>query len=117
MLGFKNTYVFLPLDNHYVNNHHKRGMVVHKRLSEDNRVLWAEIQHEKFRQKREFLNYFLDEADRIKDKIHKKPLYTKGKPFNDELWTQEWYLVNSIPTKLIFYQIKNVFFLIARYQK
>ncbi|XP_044262111.1 neuroendocrine convertase 1-like [Tribolium madens] len=91
VLGFKDTYIFIPIDNVY-RNYCKRGMELHKRLSQDNRVLWADVQTKKERQKRDLFHYFLDNSDKI---VHKKPLYPKGKPFNDELWTQEWYLQDT----------------------
>ncbi|KAJ3640863.1 hypothetical protein Zmor_027398 [Zophobas morio] len=87
-MGFENTYVFIPVEKVH-SGYRKRGMDLTKRLSEDNRVIWAETQSQKIRTKRDLIDYF------FRQKIYKKPLYPKGKPFNDELWTQEWYLQDT----------------------
>ncbi|RZB94428.1 neuroendocrine convertase 1-like, partial [Asbolus verrucosus] len=100
VLGFPDTYIFIIPENTYP-NHRKRGMDLSKRLSEDNRVLWAEPQYQKLRQKRDFLDYatelaFLQPQIKHRRKVFKKLLRPKSnRPFNDELWTQEWYLQDT----------------------
>jgi proprotein convertase subtilisin/kexin type 1 len=89
VLGFEDTYIFRPLTTRY-SGYVKRGMTFNKRLVEDRRVIWAEPQRGKSRQKRDYLDYFVGNQ-----KIHKKPLHPRARPFNDELWTQEWYLQDT----------------------
>ncbi|XP_028922811.1 neuroendocrine convertase 1 isoform X2 [Ornithorhynchus anatinus] len=72
------------LENHYLflhKNHQRRSRrsAVHitKRLSDDDRVSWAEQQYEKQRSKRSVLR---DSANNL---------------FNDPMWTQQWYLQDT----------------------
>uniref|UniRef100_A0A3B4AHS3 Neuroendocrine convertase 1 n=1 Tax=Periophthalmus magnuspinnatus TaxID=409849 RepID=A0A3B4AHS3_9GOBI len=72
------------LDDHYLFKHRrqpsrsKRSAVhITKRLSEDDRVLWAEQQYEKTRSKRAALRSDVD------------------KLFTDPMWNQQWYLQDT----------------------
>lgn len=70
------------------------------------KVLWAEEQLPQDRQKRDFI----DESDlphsrvkRLKDTrdVYKRPLSSKiDNTFNDELWSQQWYLVRKCILKM-----------------
>lgn len=68
-------------------------------------MLWAEEQHIKVRQKRDFTT--IDPSDvpitRVKryeteKKVFKRPVIppVMDKTFNDELWNQQWYLVRIL---------------------
>ncbi|XP_023311252.1 neuroendocrine convertase 1-like [Anoplophora glabripennis] len=96
--GFSDTYILIPLEN--VHESQKRGLQPNK-LIDDERVLWAEEQHTKVRQKRDFTT--IDPSDipklRVKryetiKKVFKRPVIPPAvdKTFNDELWSQQWYL-------------------------
>uniref|UniRef100_A0A2K5DPW2 Neuroendocrine convertase 1 n=1 Tax=Aotus nancymaae TaxID=37293 RepID=A0A2K5DPW2_AOTNA len=73
-----------PLENHYLfkhKNHPRRSrrsaLHITKRLSDDDRVIWAEQQYEKERSKRSALR---DSAVNL---------------FNDPMWNQQWYLQDT----------------------
>ncbi|XP_050500331.1 neuroendocrine convertase 1-like [Diabrotica virgifera virgifera] len=128
--GFKDTYILIPLENVY-ENHQKRGFFP-KKIANDQRVLWAEEQHVKLRQKRDFIaeeDIPKERVKRVEDipssqrlnssKLRQKRdvMAEEGIPkqrvkrvqdfqirerktlvtasdqtFNDELWSQQWYL-------------------------
>ncbi|XP_030764512.1 neuroendocrine convertase 1-like [Sitophilus oryzae] len=123
VLGFDDTYVLLATDNPtLLPNERKRGYTG-KRISDDQRVLWAEEQHVKSRQKRDFQP--LDPSDIPKERTKRVELEntlsrsnenrtkagqikTRKKrfiisvenektdhTFNDELWSQQWYLKDT----------------------
>nr|XP_023021717.1 neuroendocrine convertase 1-like [Leptinotarsa decemlineata] len=99
VMGFSDTYILIPLKDTF-DNLRKRGLHS-KKIANDNRVLWAEEQLVKSRQKRDF-NLPHDPSDipkervkRYQDKrrVYKRPmLASSDKTFNDELWSQQWYL-------------------------
>ncbi|KAK9738053.1 Subtilase family [Popillia japonica] len=100
--GFPDTYLLTPQEEEYP-SHKKRGLDLTKRLTKDARVLWADPQEVKQRQKRDFREDLLSElplfrVKRMSDesKFLKKPFRPKlNRLFNDELWTQEWYLQDT----------------------
>ncbi|KAF2901142.1 hypothetical protein ILUMI_05043 [Ignelater luminosus] len=101
--GFRNTYLLVPMESEYP-THSKRGMVVSKRLIDDSRVLWADTQQIKQRQKRDYQKLFeelqipLVRSRRLKDDtevVKRPPIPVYDRTFNDELWTQEWYMQDT----------------------
>ncbi|XP_076260552.1 neuroendocrine convertase 1-like [Rhynchophorus ferrugineus] len=119
VLGFENTYIFLTTDNPtLLPNERKRGSFS-RNIDNDQRVLWAEEQFGKSRQKRDFLP--LDPSDVPKERVKRIELFddldqtrpseknkTRRKrfvltadndqidhTFNDELWNQQWYLKDT----------------------
>ncbi|CAH0553623.1 unnamed protein product [Brassicogethes aeneus] len=101
--GFDDTFILKPIPNAYP-TYNKRGKTIEKRLSDDQRVEWAEEQTSKERHKRDFIepeDVPHERTKRIsnnKRKIYKRPPPPLGKNeriFNDELWTQEWYLQDT----------------------
>lgn len=95
VLGFTDIYVFYK-DPHSKDRRNPQDFInITKRLSNDNRVNWAEQSHEKYRVKRDFDS----DTPHIRDKRFKQNMTKKKirhcpkKPyFNDELWGCEWYL-------------------------
>ncbi|CAH1107633.1 unnamed protein product [Psylliodes chrysocephalus] len=95
VVGFKDTYILVPLKNIY-ENFHKRGMFS-SRLMNDRRIVWAEEQQAKSRQKRDFISIEdipKERVKRIDTNVYeqKRKTITTDKIFNDELWSQQWYL-------------------------
>ncbi|KAG5878303.1 hypothetical protein JTB14_017652 [Gonioctena quinquepunctata] len=108
--GFSDTYILIPLEEAF-ENYEKRGLHSRKiftdnrvsKLSETipfNELCYGEEQQIKSRQKRDFV--IRDESDIPKErvkryeedkKINKRPMLSSSdKTFNDELWSQQWYL-------------------------
>lgn len=104
--GFRNTYILVPLEADNFITYQKRATDITKRLSNDDRILWAEVQQSKQRFKRDF-QLGLEPRLRVKrlrgnEKISKRPpIPVYDKTFNDELWVQEWYLVSKISTPIL----------------
>lgn len=102
--GFKNTYILVPRkDANSSTMYQKRGSERERRFSDDQRIIWAEMQQEKRRDKRDL--FFIEkdypsEKERsrrllLNDKFLKRPPVPPfDKTFNDELWVQEWYMVS-----------------------
>nr|CAI5863688.1 unnamed protein product [Callosobruchus analis] len=94
VMGFVDTYILMPVREVY----QKRGSTSNS-IIYDERLLWAEEQKGKVRQKRDFLPQ--DPADWPKERvkrleedprIFKRPISVLDNTFNDELWNQQWYL-------------------------
>lgn len=101
MLGFKNTYILIPLQDNMYLSHHKRGVELTKRMLDDDRIVYAEIQQERKRYKRDYNFPFFESKSRVKRlqsdlSVYKRPPVATvyDKTFNDELWVQEWYMVS-----------------------
>lgn len=104
--GFQNTYILVPRNDGISSNiYQKRGSERGRRFSDDERIIWAEMQQEKQRNKRDFILIEEDypsgkeRARRLllDEKILKRPpIPSFDKTFNDELWVQEWYMVRII---------------------
>ncbi|GLV44137.1 Furin 1 [Carabus blaptoides fortunei] len=94
--GFKDTYIFTQT---FHPSHQKRAFARQTReLNEDKRVSWAEQQHVKSRQKRHITipvgafirtkrNNHIPTGDHASNRL--------DRTFNDELWSQEWYLQDT----------------------
>ncbi|KAF5270367.1 hypothetical protein FQR65_LT05555 [Abscondita terminalis] len=94
--GFKDTYVLIPIEEGYV--YSKRDNFLSKKLDEDLRVVWYETQQIKERQKRDY-KYSVDDLDELNNEVKfdklKRNVPIQKKPFNDELWSQEWYMQDT----------------------
>ncbi|XP_056636868.1 neuroendocrine convertase 1-like isoform X1 [Diorhabda sublineata] len=90
VMGFEDTYILIPMENVY-ESYQKRGHYT-KKLFSDHRVVWVEEQVTKSRQKRDFLA----PEDVPKERVKRlEDVFTSDRIFNDELWTQQWYLRNT----------------------
>lgn len=100
-MGFKDTYVLIPLQDNIHASYHKRGAELTKRMLNDERIVYAEIQQEKKRFKRDYFLPFFEAKPRIRRlqsdlSVYKRPpVPVYDKTFNDELWVQEWYMVRK----------------------
>ncbi|XP_017779220.1 PREDICTED: neuroendocrine convertase 1-like, partial [Nicrophorus vespilloides] len=92
--GFADTYILLPIDDHegVYPTHLKRGANKSRRLADDDRVLWADHQETKQRQKRDF---YPDDPRKTYANFRRSRPPKIDRTFNDELWSQEWYLQDT----------------------
>ncbi|KAL3276937.1 hypothetical protein HHI36_012303 [Cryptolaemus montrouzieri] len=109
--GFANTYLFIYDDLNYLP--HTKRQNINRSLC-DTKILWAEEQHVKYRQKRDFMEISDIPHERVKRIFPYEELINSGNQeklkrisvnqqegvlFNDELWNQQWYLKDTRTTK------------------
>ncbi|XP_014239147.1 neuroendocrine convertase 1-like isoform X1 [Trichogramma pretiosum] len=94
VLGFKDTYLWR------VNNStrfQKRGLpYAMTALKSRARIVWAEQQKARLRQKRDYLELYISEATAAVSAAAETNAHQSksSRAFNDELWEQEWYLLD-----------------------
>ncbi|CAH1118844.1 unnamed protein product [Phaedon cochleariae] len=66
VLGFADTYILIPIEGTF-ENHQKRGLQS-KKIVTDDRVIWADMQEAKTRQKRDYISFHIDPADIPKER-------------------------------------------------
>ncbi|KAF5288036.1 hypothetical protein FQA39_LY15532 [Lamprigera yunnana] len=78
--------------------HSKRNGNLSRRLSQDNRVIWFETQQFKERQKRDFQRYediSNSSWQHLNSEEFDPSIFNNHNMFNDELWSQEWYMQDT----------------------